>query len=645
MLLPWRACGGEAAAPDLLEQPDAKKDMDEFTLDAPAQKQEKPRPDVVVERLWPDKLAYRYQAPVSVDLSLKNLRDAKQDVKLKVELFHGLEAPQTLLEKKIGLAPGELHKVPCNYTTASKEQGAEYGYELRATATDDKGREAVAREYFMVSDNPLKIGHLTIPFGQLAPEHPNASYKSTVPEILAMAGMRAMYFCMAEAPFWAPSDWNELTTDRDIWFSGQAARYVSQTGIKANVKGVHDLGGWMLFYAAKWACGASGFEFARKHPDWFSWDYDWYGCKFDIAELEWKAGSPHVDGKWVKTGGEGTLPAILPLIGKPEVADYGIRQIADSVRQFDWDGIRLDSAGWYVEADVCDLSGQRALPPGTDTGRLEAELVRKIVAAGRAVKPNFVYGNNVGWCTDISKANPKWLAEAASGGLLMDEGMNGRLMNTEGRKSQPWSEVREYLRDAIPCACKAGGYPYGIVPIEGGGTPEKPAPPPPDGCILLGALMASGMHLCYGVPAAYRPYMQLYARHCDLLYGDGMQFIGDPAPLIKVASANPVWWQEYVRRRDLPNGRTQFIIHLINPSKGERYDAKRNAAPLPQKGIKVELTPPSGSKIDRAFRITADNLDGPDILELQPISEGDKIAVTVPELLYWDIVVLEGGVK
>jgi len=591
--------------------------------------------NIAVSKVLPDKLVYGFDAPVAITVTVSNATREAGTPRLQVVLGSGLAREETLYDQPVPLAAGETKPVLINYRTGIKSAGAEYGYEVRATLSTPGQPASTAREFFMVTDNPLKIGHLEIPTGMC--DHRDAYSFSTAKS--GAQRMRDSYFCIAETAFWAPCDFSELTTTRESWTSGQAGRYDSRQGMQAQAEAVHAIGGLIVIYADKWACGAVGFENARRHPEWFHWGQDWYGCKFDVETLDWIGEPTYKDGKW-KPHQEGGIWAICPLVAKPEVAKFGVEQIAGSMKQFDWDGIRLDNAGWYVD-DVKDIQGNPAVKPGTDIPKLEAELVRQIKAAERQVKPRFVYGDNVGWYTDLAKANPKWLAEAADGGLMMDEGMNEIVR--PGSQRNNWAFLRAYLRDACPTVRKAGGYPYGIVGVgQERMWQTDPKPMRPDAAIMYAVLMGSGMHLCYHVTCDYWSYMRLFARYCDLLYADNLQFMANPEALLTVTSPAPVWWKEYVRRRDMADGSTQFIVHLINPSTGERYDEKQNPAPEPQKNIRVALTPPAGLTVRRAFRLTADGHPGPDALALPVTMEGGKAVVTVPELTYWDIIVFEG---
>ncbi len=596
---------------------------------------------VTVTKVWPDKLVYGFDSPGTCTVTLaaagKALEGTNKTMRtahLKLELLSRLDRVDTLDERAVEVAVGETKPIPVAFRTGKKKDGAEYGYEVRATLTAEGQSNSVACEYFMVTDDPVKVGHLTIPTG-MCDDRDAYSFGT------ALSGaerMRNSYFCIAETAFWAPCDFSELTTTREYWTSGQAGRYNSQKGMKAQAEDVHALGGRIVIYADKWACGAAGFENARRHPEWYHWGQDWYGCKFDVEVLDWIEAPTFADGKW-KPHQDGGIWAICPLLGKPEVAQFGIDQIAGSMKQFDWDGIRFDNCGWYVE-DVKDILGQPAVKPGTSIPQLEADLVRRIKDAERKVKPHFVYGDNVGWFNSVSNATPKWLAEAADGGLVMNEGMNE--ISHAGGKLNNWAFLRDYLRTAIPTVRQAGGYPYGIVGIAQDRmwtTDVKPVRP--DAVIMYAVLMGSGMHICYHVTCDYWPYMRLFARYCGLFYDDALQFVTEPAALLSVTGPRDIWWKEYVRRRDLPDGRSQFIVHLINPSTGERYDEK-NAGPAPQQNVAVRLMPPAGMKITKALALSADGATGPVVTPLSLTRGTGDITVTVPELKYWTLVVFEG---
>jgi hypothetical protein len=223
---------------------------------------------------------------------------------------------------------------------------------------------------------------------------------------------------------------------------------------------------------------------------------------------------------------------------------------------------------------------------------------------------------------------------------MMNEGMNE--ITQHGSKLNDWGLLRDYLKQALPAVRQAGGYPYGIVGIAQDrvwATDIKPVHPDP--VIAYAVLMASGMHLCYHVTRDYWGYMRLFARYCAQLYADDLQFVTDPSKLLTVTSPREVWWKEYVRRRDLPDGTTQIIVHLINPSTGQVYDEK-NAAPDPQDNITVHLTPPVGMTMTKALAITADGSDGPVAIPLPLTHAGEGWTVTVPPLQYWTMLVFEG---
>ena len=108
---------------------------------------------------------------------------------------------------------------------------------------------------------------------------------------------------------------------------------------------------------------------------------------------------------------------------------------------------------------------------------------------------------------------------------------------------------------------------------------------------------------------------------------------------IEVESEAPVWWEETVYRRPRPDGREQFIVHLINPPAQAKVDPKMNTAPEVQQNIAVSMPVPDGSKLTSAWVLSPDPDTHGSLLKSSG-SEG-RATVTVPELAYWDVIVFE----
>jgi hypothetical protein len=155
-------------------------------------------------------------------------------------------------------------------------------------------------------------------------------------------------------------------------------------------------------------------------------------------------------------------------------------------------------------------------------------------------------------------------------------------------------------------------------------------------------LMASGVHICYDVLPAYCNLMRLYARHCGLIYDPALVTVPEPETFLTVTGSRSLWWREYVRRRRLPDGRRQLIVHLINTPSGENVNVKAPAPP-PQKDVKIEWRTETDKKPEKAFVISADGMAGPRTTPLKLTHKGKISQVTVPRLQQWCIVVFEGG--
>jgi len=120
--------------------------------------------DVTVTKVWPDKLRYDFETPGKITITLKNASQVQQRAgKLTLTLHSALDREETLYDETVELAAGETKAIDVPFTTGSKADGAEYGYEALAVWSVDGKPVSSAREFFMITDSPLKIGHLTIP--------------------------------------------------------------------------------------------------------------------------------------------------------------------------------------------------------------------------------------------------------------------------------------------------------------------------------------------------------------------------------------------------------------------------------------------------------------------------------------------------
>jgi hypothetical protein len=132
------------------------------------------------------------------------------------------------------------------------------------------------------------------------------------------------------------------------------------------------------------------------------------------------------------------------------------------------------------------------------------------------------------------------------------------------------------------------------------------------------------------------PYFRFAARYGKLLYDERVRRAPDWRRRIQVEPSE-VWWENYVYEHDCSNGE-QLIVHLVNPPATERVVIDGKQAPEPRKDLLVHLTPPAGRRPAAVYVLSPDLEPYCRKLTCEP--QGQELRVRIPELKYWDLLVL-----
>lgn len=523
-------------------------------------------------RVWPDRFIYSPGGTGTVRVTLEAVGTTPIEGRLVVLERSGLddERPLAARDVRFEASAADVRNKPIVLEFPYNASDLEGGRAFEASFAVGGKRVAVGREYGLVTNNPVRMSHLVFltAFGR---EVMDAERDADGGGAEHVRGIRAAYAGVYEQFCYAPDDFALHAPDFDRWYSGQTMYPMSKRALQARIDEAHRQGMVALAYATKWVYGAHGFELARRHPDWFYWDSNWYGSVWNVKTLKrWFL--PISSEEQAKLGQPG-LMSITPLVTLPEVADHGIDQLRRSMRMFGFDGVRFDSNGWDTSIvrnpDPANAFGRKAYPDDCqDPDRLGERLVNRMRGELAAEFPRFIYGDNVGWgwAADLAKAPRKVLAEARAGGLIMEEGFNG-WVHPQGGAAAEWSALLDYFT-ALPLNIRrAGGYPY-IIGIAG-----APGDNVADGRTLAALAFACGAHACFKAADYLLDYMRFNVRHAELLYDENLAAVENPAERgLAVKAAGPVWWEPLVRARTLPGGQGQILMHLINAPRHGRFN-------------------------------------------------------------------------
>jgi hypothetical protein len=633
---------------------------------------------VFLESVKADRLVYGTQENGTVAVALRSSVATPQRARLVVEVESGLGQPVTLHDAEIEIpaAGAAAHLV-----TVKLPVQAEYGHQLRAVlyrpgkdpstgaAGSGQAGEVLgeARDWFYVSDKPVRIGHL-----RAWPSDRDYEPKNVAQFV---ADQRRICFPLSEFTFWAPDDYMMLVppAGKDKWWSGQTLAQVSTATIKARIAALHAQGMKAISYTdLRCAFGFRVVELFRQHPEWS----DWYskGAAFSPAEIAIQTredDNERFDPKEPNKARFGARGVYAPMTGNPAAVDYHINQLVASTKFFDWDGFRYD--------DYCDYDFRATDVFGNQVpyrGFTVPVLVTRLRNAIEQAKPGIIYGRNFEWTPRIGASSSELWVTQANGNPdletpmpldappLAESDYYTEHLRNDGLHLQErttaywgdgtnWEEMADKLNRLGNNAARRGGHAYAITPAHNYAI---------DGRTMTALMLAGRVHLAYYASEWQVPYLRLAARHCDLIYGDTLR----PAPAgtlaVEAKGAREVWWQRYVRVLEPAPGKRVYLVHLINPPVKPGVDVKNTLPPPTATDLALNWSLPKGWKAERAWHLTADNGEGlettinPDPkCELTVVSHGSAprreslplrtsgkgAEVTVPGVVQWSIVAIE----
>ena len=608
---------------------------------------------LVLQGVQTGKLLYRLGEAGSVQVNVRNDAEMPRPAHLTVAVESGLAQSTVIYDQDVTI-PVPAHADEPAVLPVPLPAQAEYGHAVIATLRQGTESQS-AREYFYVSNRPAQIG-------QLGGMGVGTAY--TAEDAAAfVAQMRRHYFPLYEIDFWAPDDVTMLTppAGKDRWWSGQTLARLSTETLTQRIALGHAQGMSVLGYTD--LCYDYGFRIAdyfRKNPELCNWDANSADLAYGVNELEQQAredDNERFDPANPRKARFGAAGIWGVMTGNPRALDDHIDQLVRSTKLFDWDGWRYDDRYDY-DAPAVDLLGRQLPAPGmTNTAMLA-----RLRGALAQVKPGMIYGHNMEWNQGINSA---WMpmpvtAQPHAGDyyteFLRDGGLHlqERYTNELAYHHAPWSEVAEMLWRAGYNGYRWGGYTYNILRLTGAR---------PVDVRHLAALNLAGMsHIAYDVPDDLIGYMRLACRYADLLYGDGLTPLDPTGTLAVDAGGREVWWQRYVRCRQVAPGHRYYFVHCINPPRDAHIGAPEQLPPDVIANLRLRWTLPAGWKASAAYGLAGEGGNAVDtsvgksgaclltsdavgydlVRQVLPMTaQGQTVQVTLPALRLWSLVVLD----
>ncbi len=538
-----------------------------------------------------DRLVYRPGEIPRVKVLLRNSATNAAKPTLRIAVESGLSGERVAHEQAVDLQASS-GAVPVEVPLDAALP--EWGSLVRAELVD--GGKVVARNQVAcaVTENPFRVGQYGIIGGDQPYEA--AGINTFLDEF------RRSYCSAVEIAFWAPCDMSQLTPPdgKDRWWSGQTFKKISTEQMRTYARRLHERGIAFLGYVTfSNVFGYRIMDWGRRFPECLDWNaestagYIWWGYGQQKRRLDAPERSENDALTDLKAGG-----VVRTFHTQPLAIKWHGDQLVAGIKEYGLDGYRYDD---NLEYDGCqkDILGRRGPFPGWGTDEIFTYFRQRLHEAN----PRALFGHNsdpmrTGGDDMYSKHldNPAKLdaLEAAiyrGGGLGLQEAWT----KAPGGKAT-WIQWRDRNELAGRSAHRNGGVTAAITGF--GGEPRA----------MTAILLASGNRVAYTANQAHRPYLAFATRYSQFLYNADLRWPTQAEARTCVAvdaRGREVWWEPWVRFLPTAPGKRIYLVHLVNPPRGETFAASETADPA--KDVVARLTLPPGWKAQRAWQLTADH--------------------------------------
>ena len=592
----------------------------------------------------PGKIRYQPLDQVTVLSSLVNPTATAIEGTLVGEEFRAADTRREVFQEHIRLGPGEQQQVTSSYSLGTEE----YGREIRVRLLVGGQEVASGRDFFAVSKLPLWVaggasgdraygaGNSGAGSFYVGPASGQESWRG----VQYWKKLRRIYF---EFFSWAPGDISDLAPSEDLFPGGEARlTYRSRQTILQQNRMFRSVGMWPVSYVNGTCWAESGYQLFQQHPEWFLYDANGEigGYEMDGRELIRRKADANFD---PKTYDHIFFQACLNH-SLPAVQEYVARQFINCGKIMGFAGVRLDVRYLEVYPGERGLDGQEVAATYPDADRISAAAVKRIKALVHQELPDFTFGYNYASPEEVRDLPETFQERCAGGAWMLDE-----LPCTYQEKSSPYHVWKTYVRRMMSWGDqvnKLGGVynPYDF----NRGSMEYPID------LIYSAIfriISGGRDYGGWYYNSRQPVGDLGAfttRFSEYLHNANRDWIPQLKGQVDVKSAAPLWWQELCFWTRSSGGRKCLQVNLVNPPKvAEVGENPRSELNPPVRDITVTCAPAEGQKPNAAYLLMSEPAELTDLNQVQVVkldlhdADGGQVAVTVPSVLFWKMVVFE----
>ena len=571
--------------------------------------------DLVIDGLQANKLVYLPAEEGVVHLIVRN-KSTQQTCYGNLDLFITDELVDKVpitTSAPLTLAAGEVKNLGFPFNAGKALFGHEVSAIIRTSPEqndESKGQtggcnETIAHDYFNVAENWFEVG--------IGPDW-GAAIQTARPKSLTLAAKARTQYCnMIEFGFWAPCDWSLLVSPIKRWWSGQASYPEDEDNLKALIKSCHEKGIKVCFYANSNPAGPFAWELARKHPEWFGKSpFGGFDGLYDVELLDkWN------DEAWRATYSPPKGQKLPWLTLKPDLRhldalDWGIDQIIQSVKHYDWDAVRFD--GHYTIAGFDDISTR-------NMRRLKEKVWESC--------PDFRLGFNYGRSPEAWNLKHELREAMAGGGLYLQEGIRNWRYSLQGQ----YKSWQHYATNELQSAKKVqnfGGSYHCIWDLTG--SPNQALYK-----LVFGLIAGGHPYYGYGKTPGCDQWGAFMTRWSAFLWDINLKRAKDIEKMVTVDAPASVYWKPLAQERVESERRKYLILHLVNPPMSDEIE--KSGLPAPLDNVSLKLTPEPGTRVRNILVVRPE--EEPDGTGIQFTESNGVITAAVPRLTYWAMVIVE----
>jgi hypothetical protein len=599
-------------------------------------------PDIALVKAWPLKMIARPDANNALEVEIRNQSGVERAVHLEITLRHDIDTELPFLNMDIPLPPDATWEKKIGIDTS----GLLYGVEVVTTLSDQHSGIIDQRsEFFSVFDGYYRVSPLM--------------------EILNVGGARGVlaanvvhqrrgYAGVAEIYNWPRNSLFDMTPETD-WYLGGPYYFISWSReyLKAYIAEAHRNGMGVV----SWAQAMIEISDAMEYPEYLQYTAE--GHFHSDRHLIFQDGAQQTQG--VLPPGPVENMAVSVNFGIPEVSRRWGEEMAASCRMFGWDGVRFDGpAPRFVPGQVADplkwkpgdtgnyfdFEGNSLTRPASD--EVDTASLRNMstwLDEARKGNPKFELGMNIGHGinedpdsgVDERTALWQWPKSLAYAGEQQPMWLHEGALGITHPEWNTWDTWAKKLMQLFRATQKLGGV-CTVGHLRG-------LPPGPDRARSYTAF-ASGHRLAYTGSQEHQLQgnekfhaAEFAVRFGEFLFAPDYELLPAGQEDVAVSGHERLLWQDFVRRRTIDGGQTEWVVHIVNRPQSDLI-AVNDPFPPVREETKVNFPDEIGQRVAGAWALLP---QPPRAVPLNHRIEGDTVVVEVPKIDAFASVVLRAG--